>query len=325
MRRNLLILIALFACNSAFSQFVWDEKARSGQRRVRKLEKAAGLKIFWWNIMYGGLSQKRELADNFKTLISEMAPDILALGEYNDRALTPETLNLLESTYPFQHYFAYGKPKRDLGIKVFSKHKFSARQAIVMDWVPFNLSAEEDENYRNQWHKVGRMNGQHTNWFFPYQVLDFEKFSLIPIHLNQPWNVMRFNHGAGTTFRHLLFRDDNPHGYQVKRLRKLLEKDLSSGREFIMFGDFNIPRRLLGVRPKIARQLKKDLVEVYRDGVKTFPAKSAPERGVSIFKIHKIKIDMAFHTAGFKTSAKAVLPLKGSDHYPLYFVLKARD
>lgn len=186
------------------------------------------------------------------------------------------------------------------------------------------MSSQEELDYRRGWQESGKRIGEHCNWQNPYQVLDFNNFSIIPIHLAQPWIVAKKYLGSSETFKQMVFNYKNPLGYQVIRLKDNLKRDFGTTSKYVIFGDFNVPRKMALFKTKIYRNLKDGLVEIFNDDVKTFPSKSAPERKMLAFKLQKVKIDMAYHNDGFQKTESVTLPLKGSDHYPIYFALDVK-
>lgn len=105
LNKFVLAIVALLISNLAFANFVWDENEKSGLKNIDKMQKASGIKFFWWNIMGGRLSKANEIEQNLKYIISDAVPDILALGEYRDNVLTKTTNELLEASYPHHYFF----------------------------------------------------------------------------------------------------------------------------------------------------------------------------------------------------------------------------
>jgi hypothetical protein len=134
------------------------------------------------------------------------------------------------------------------------------------------------------------------------------------MHLIQPWEKIELDHpflGAFFVAFQIFWGKRNPLYYQMQRLRARLIRDFGEklDREpLILIGDLNVTRksqafRLLcaGFEPAFSRE------------VATFPSLDAViTRGYP-----RMQIDHALVAGGLRVEAAAVLPWKGSDHYPI--------
>jgi endonuclease/exonuclease/phosphatase (EEP) superfamily protein YafD len=126
-------------------------------------------------------------------------------------------------------------------------------------------------------------------------------------------------------WREMVSGEQNPLLFQTRRLISFLERDFGvdfKDEPVLVIGDFNFPKSLLGVETRGHEVLhEKGLFEAFRGAPDTFPARSSNEFGKGPFKYGRVKLDHAFVSPGVTITAAEVLPLKGSDHYPIYVVL----
>jgi len=152
-----------------------------------------------------------------------------------------------------------------------------------------------------------------------------KKFSLVPIHLLEPWAAIEKAKGGFNAFSSFIANTgDNPLNNQIMHLQDKLTRDFGedlSENPFVLLGDFNIPKRIFGLTPRIYANLSKDLSEAFWGNPKTFPTKSTKGDAHKIFKHISIKIDHAFSNKYLEFSEREVIHLKGSDHYPLYLLI----
>ncbi len=298
---------------------------------IDELEHKNKVSILWWNTLGGGqltrIIKKNEgispMDENLKMIASsEYSPDFIVLGEYIPSYFDQETVEVIKKYYPFEMYVPYSKAQHYEGIQIFSKHAFNVKINSI-DWVPITSNEEEKAKYRNKWIQVHKSKAK--SFERPYaevtSTINGVDFTFVPVHLCNPWPMMRahFEH-AGTvkTALSLWKGTDNPLYYQTKRLHFKIKKNLiENNKQFLLFGDMNTPNEIEDFFiPNPFKNVSKQLNYLLKENHQhSFPAASA----VKYKDIQNFVIDHAFTYP--KTKSKAnILPLRGSDHYPLYII-----
>ena len=287
------------------------------------------ISILWWNTLGGGqLSHQIKkiegispLDENLKTIAnSANSPDIIAFGEFKETEFDKETLEVLLKTYPHNIFVKYSEFQIDSGIKVFSKHPltFESKQ---LDWVPIAAKKEVKQNYRNEWIKIHKNKPKtfERPMIMVKAQIGEKEFVFIPIHLCNPWPLIRksFKHaGTAKTALSLIYGTDNPLYYQTKRLQYQMNANLiSKNIPFLLFGDMNTPNLVEppGLTPNPFINISKNLSYIMTENKQhSFPSASTDKHS----DILPLVIDHAFSFPETNSKAK-VLPLRGSDHYPL--------
>jgi endonuclease/exonuclease/phosphatase family metal-dependent hydrolase len=85
----------------------------------------------------------------------------------------------------------------------------------------------------------------------------------------------------------------------------------------IVVGDFNMPKELMGFSTLGFQKISSGLTDIIASGAPSFPSSGAVETK----KFPLMQIDHAFTSPSLSATAGEVLPLRGSDHYPLYLIL----
>ena len=320
---KLIVLIFLIFQSLGFAwgaEFEWDEAILP--ESLANLTSVQGLRVMWWNIHDGRPAAKPApyLSRNLIQLIhSELAPQVIVFAEYRDSSLSPEALNEVNKAYP--HTFKWSYPYSfGYGLVLYSKYPFQLSKLENMDVTPIaNIQEPEQEQYRNFW--CGSQLGC-LRLFASFDInVNGKNIQLIAVHIFDVWRRYSAVNGKARTAQEIVFGNKNPLENQLIRFKGLLDEKLisPSGERppSIIIGDFNIPKRLLGFQPLMYRGLKQNLVEVFQKNPISFPAKSADERG----HYPKMLIDHAFLSGAIQSDAAKVLPLRGSDHYPLYMIL----
>ncbi len=317
--RWVVILILLSFSKAWSADFIWDENP--DRQALTTLQNTRGLKVFWWNIHDGrpAKAPTPDLSKNLLTLInSELAPDILSFAEYQEQSIGSEALSELRAKYPFNMSWSY--PYHEgFGLALFSRYPITLTKISALDVASLSpMSSDEQEQYRNFW--CGSDIGC-TRLFtsFDIDVLG-NNIQIVPVHLFDVWRRYSQLNGRIKTAREIAFGKDNPLANQLSRFLNMLNEKLLPQVQVpatIVIGDFNIPRALVGVHPKMYKSLKQNLVEVFSEDTTSFPAKSADERG----HYPQMQIDHAFLAGNLQSSGAQILPLKGSDHYPIYMVV----
>lgn len=282
--------------------------------------------VLWWNIEHGKTNDRLPgdpLGKNLEALASAPdSPDIIVLGEYRHGALSAATREALGRRYDSM-LIPYNRASGSLGMMVLHDRALRARleSARMLDWAP--LDAQDKTGYRDKWGSFW-----HESWLFwrPYVRLRFEKqdgasIHLVPVHLAQPFSPLRDRWGgllgpivAG--FQAFLGRN-NPLFYQATRLRRALAEDMGArlGDEpLLMIGDFNAS----SWAPSL-RLFKSALKNAFARAQSTWPAATgAPVEGF----YPSMQLDHAYASPALWVQSASVLPLSGSDHYPIRVSVK---
>lgn len=318
---------ATAATPSATKAFTFDAPTSAEQSRWRTLTSAIvnskGLKVFWWNIAHGGAEgDVRALAGNIELLVrSKIKPDVMVLGEYTAKALPAATFELLADAYPERQFIAYNRLTSS-GIAVFSRVPLKTVRAATLRWVPSALSPDAAEAYRQYWAK-GHSDGGDGFYVRPLReiqiVYEGKAIGLTPIHLAQPWRQLSKQADgrvdfAFKTMTELYFGTSNPLITQLAVLTNWLKAGTTP--EKLVLGDFNLPRSFAGVPTLGFRRLERVLDSAIPRVENSFPTPSSPH------SYPPMQIDHAFIAGELQSVVAGVLPLKGSDHYPVYVVIR---
>ncbi|MCC6751235.1 MAG: endonuclease/exonuclease/phosphatase family protein [Deltaproteobacteria bacterium] len=296
-----------------------------------------GLRLLWWNVQRGELNAKLTrkgqlppLDANLQALSSSrFHPDVIVLGEYQQGILRPETRAALARAYPHQHFQPYNAGTPNDGLLLLSRHALSPEQARQLGYAPPGSSPEQAERYRQRW-EAGYGDARYFDK--PYlrvgvHLPDGRRVELVPFHAIQPWDKLRQERGGGLwgffrTSLDIVFGRKNPLMNQVHALRANLAGDFGrdlSKSNVVLFGDLNFMRSALRVPTKPYRTISKGLVDPFRGR----PAQpSWPSRSAGETSYPGLQLDQVFTSASTVMQASGVLPLKGSDHYPLMMVLQ---
>jgi len=314
----LFTFLMIQAALAQASDFEWDEAPSS--TAVSSLEQTSGLKVFWWNIHGGRITSEPApyLSRNLITLIhSKIAPDMIAFAEYGDASLSEDALRELRRAYPYIQEWNYPYAN-DYGLALYSRYPFENTKMEALDVTPLkDISESQRSDYRKYW--CGSDVGC-TRMFASFNVnVNGKIIQLVPTHLFDIWRKFGEVKGKVATAEEILVGKNNPLEYQLIRFRALLDSQLAAAltSPTIVIGDFNIPKYLMGLHPRMYNLLKGDMEDVSSFNPTTFPAKSADERN----HYPLMNIDHAFLAGQIQSSKFVVLPLKGSDHYPLYLIV----
>ncbi|MCA9668372.1 MAG: endonuclease/exonuclease/phosphatase family protein [Myxococcales bacterium] len=304
----------------------------AGKALARIGRASRGLRVMWWNIQYGAqndAAKGRPLDHNLRALTrSALSPDVVLLGEFESHAISPAVRAELDKRYPYRHYVALNDAVSQRGIQVFSKHPLDAKHQERWDYVPAGADAKTAEAYRADWRSFRGEKG------FPRRYIRLtvkhpqtgKAIDILPIHTAQPWD--RYTEqasvkalGKARVAYELLAGGNNPLMHQLRRLRGKLERDYGKDldrKPMLMLGDFNLPRGRFGIRSRAYRLTRRNLSDAFTHWAPSWPASTAGEyKGYP-----KLKIDHAFTGGDLSARAAEVLPIKGSDHYPIYVVVE---
>ena len=332
MKLKFLLLFFLLSQNIDFAwgaaaDFEWDEAPRPAN--LMSLANAHGLRIFWWNIHNGRIGKKPtpSLSRNLIQLIhSNLAPDIMVFGEYQNSSLSAGAHAELQDAYPYSFQWSY-PPTPGYGQVAFSKYPMSVSRMEPLDFTPIQpITEAQRDHYREVWCAPREAC---TRMFVSLDInVGGKVIQLIPIHLFDGWRKYSQLDGQMETALEILFGKDNPVAFQLSRFQALLRESLKPAldaasdpamkvRPTIVIGDFNIPKTLMNVKTRMYQNLAHNLVEVFKRNPTTFPAMSAQERG----HYPNMEIDHAFLAGKLQSRGAEVLPLRGSDHYPISLVV----
>lgn len=316
------------------------------ERQIEKLKTADGMRVLWWNIADGKTLSDHTLENNILTLTgSDLKPDLMLFGEYSENSFTPSVQAQLLVDYPYHFVIPYNAYLIQLGIAVYSRTEIHVDQRTELQWIPADLRAGQNtsqntsqnigqagdhvasqespevDQYRKKW-----FTGGDGNMFYLRPLWDLRvKFkgrdvSVVPIHLAQPWRQIRMSATNRLTaiysiVRELFFSERNPLMVQLKNLEKWLKRNPSDGR--IILGDFNTPVGFQGLMQTVGYQnLSGYLKPAVQTETTSFPAPASPLAQ----QYPKMQIDHAFTQGTLGSTAAEIMPLRGSDHFPLYGV-----
>jgi endonuclease/exonuclease/phosphatase (EEP) superfamily protein YafD len=337
--RFLMVVAFLFVSGPVgwagpLDSFQFDERPIEGAQQIDELvRQKRGFKVLWWNIANCVIAP-RALANNLDRLLhSEIAPDFIALGEY-DLDLCGELLDpLLREFYPYWHFENYNENLTRTGILVVSKRSFTRSVRRNLDWTPSDLPRQGREEYRRREVLADSNHGRdNVRPLVIYHVGEGDGIDLIPLHLDNPWAAMREAEGRTATGAEMLVGSDTPLAHQIVRLHRVLDHILNpeSG-HFLVFGDMNTPEAVLGVQPQLFHILRGRWKDVFlpasgaffESSHGSFPAQSSGFRSSGVLSVWQPQIDHAFTSEEFlfQIRGREIIPLQGSDHYPLFVVI----
>jgi endonuclease/exonuclease/phosphatase family metal-dependent hydrolase len=295
-------------------------------RQMTTLQAAEGLRVMWWNIEFGRRNtkeDKRPLSQNLVAIAnSQLAPDVIGLGEYHSKALDGKTRRELTKHYPHHQMLPYGKDK---AIKVFSRYPLERMKNETMGYTSTQKGAAQTATFVKKWQGLtdGRAAASFPRPYAPLAVkVGNQTIDLLFVHLNQPWSTIREQSGKIAAGLSLVAGGNNPLIHQARHLRTKLERDYGShvdGRPLMVLGDFNLPSHVFGVPVRTYAHISDNMKNPLSfSGIPSWPtpntefAKKYPE----------MRIDHGLTNKQLQTTAASVLPISGSDHMPIYFVVK---
>lgn len=338
-----LILILLFPLTAL--AFNIDENYDQFKNKELTLStlpknKIQQVRVMWWNIEVGMTNRilaGHPLDKNLVELAnSPIKPEILVLGEYGNEAIEAHTHIVLNQNYPYRIFTPYNRTSDNRGIKVYSTTPLTMKPVRNLDWVPTHITNEAKKNiYRETWRSKYPLSVKYFNR--PYVNIkiqtDFGDFYLLPFHAVEPWDIimkswgkLRNTIGKFSVGMLILLPDfsyTEPLSAQFYNFKQEMIKDFGeelNQESFLFFGDFNVPMSYRGVSSRVRRMFSSLLDCLTDNDAITFPAFSAPVRK----EFGPLRIDHAFSSKNLKVSHSLVLELKGSDHYPTYFVINGQ-
>jgi endonuclease/exonuclease/phosphatase family metal-dependent hydrolase len=289
--------------------------------QLTKIREAKGLRVFWWNVARGELSGDGSLLKNLQALAqSDLSPDIIALGEVSRDMVVHELEKQIGQSYSHSEFLPYNRFSPNLGIYVLSRYPLKLNAQKTLGWIPEELSPTERADYLTKWRSPSA-----DDPFYLRTVSDLRvdylgtEISLVPVHLAQPWRQIRETSSNRATamidtLKEIFFGTSNPLFTQIKELQTWLHQQSSSAR--VVFGDFNTPTGFLGFPTRGFRELMSEMHESLARSAISFPTPSSPLKS----QYPSVQIDHAFVEGDVNATSAEVLPLKGSDHFPVYGV-----
>ncbi len=92
-----------------------------------------------------------------------------------------------------------------------------------------------------------------------------------------------------------------------------------------MIGDFNVPKSLFGITPSMYKLLAQGFSEAHFGNPDTFPTPSTASTVPGFLQHVAVKIDHALMNEKLERVGAWPIQLKGSDHYPIYVVVKPKE
>ena len=317
-----LLLMALGAAlllaprPAAADELKWD--AAKGQALLRKAASGDNIRFMWWNVHNGMTNSAPEptLSRNISNLIhSELAPDVLAFGEYRVENLGPAGLDDMLKMYP-NHLEESYPASPGYGLGIYSRYPFEILSVDTLDYAPLSgMNSSSLAAYHLDWC------GTSGICLRPLVIVRLnvkgKEIDLVVVHLFDAWRKYRRDNGVLSTAWQVMLGSDNPLWFQIERFRGMmaarLGKQLTDGNVVIM-GDFNMPKSVFGVKTDGYDALSEGLVDALSGNTSTFPAHGSEEHS----KYPSMQIDHVFISPKIKVQHGYVLPLRGSDHYPIY-------
>ncbi len=333
------ILLGLFTGSLLFIQLTvaadltWDKPASPELLQI--LDSSQGLKVLWWNI-HGGTpnndtikNQKQaRVEDNVfdKNLLqlveSKWAPDVLIFATYRVSSLLRVTDRIIRDHYPYTsmnqnvHIPGYG-------IMIFSRYPIERVSRTALDYLPADsqLNAKDADAYRKEWCET--YPEDYCTRSLVRATIRTEKrtYEFVTTHLFDQWRQYKNKKGKIKTGLEVLYGDDGPLSHQLTYFLDELAQ-LDEGKSIvgsrIIVGDFNIAKSVLHVKTQLYYRLSRGLRDEVIGHQPTFPAASSYMHG----SFPEMQIDHLFSTGDINIEDAVVLPLAGSTHYPIYFVIK---
>ncbi len=329
---RLLLLFLTLLPLTTYADWVVDDS--SVERPFGCADAEAGeVSIGFWNIAFGSV-QGAALQENLRLLArSSCAPDFLAFAEYQEDALSPETNQALNERYPYRRFLQYSQRVTWRGFLILSKTSFNQVAHLrELDWVPPHLRGAERAAYL-RWadEYYTREESQYYARRLNHFVVPTRNgpLTLYPTHLAQPMAIVSERYGLYGSVEagiDLLFDTNNPLGHQTRSLLRATQ----GAQNALIFGDLNFSPAVnyhgLGRRtPYYEMFLSEGWSDAFRgDGPPTFPALSSPKADEFPYTHHPFQFDHVFRTDQVLVRGLRSPRLRGSDHYPLFFIARVR-
>lgn len=288
----------------SIDQLVWDEPLTS--KTSTDIESSgSSFKIFWWNIgcniVNAKLEQKHKpgLYENLLTLAQiKESPHMIVLGEFCHKKFNKSKWEELKKFYPNEYHLIKSNPNFgiDNGLLVLSKFPFEVVQKKLISTVE---NQEPNENTRS--------------YVLIKLMWEGRQVYISPLHLNNPWRKL-MSANKLQDFLIKIFEKDNSNYLQAELFLKEYKKDLPEDSNFLIFGDFNSGKNFMNLKNMASYDLFLQNYLFLENDNFTFPSKTSKATNN---KFPSVIIDHAFASKN-AIGKSIVLPLKGSDHYPLF-------
>lgn len=333
----ILITFAPALATGPTQRLFWDLGVYEQRMIEKRLEKAsrAELKVLWWNIELGRTNQKLREAgvsihglgpldwNLFQSTLSVFEPDVIALGEYVPGTLHPKLIRVLFQHYQKHFFIPYPYQNDGAGIALFLKGDASIAEQADLDWTPLDLPDEAARmDYRRSWLPQGDLEDYFTHSYIRVSWLSSngKRVDFFPLHLLQPWQIIEQREGILATAEEILRGRDNPLVHQIEHFYLHFRKTFLGAdtlERALIFGDLNVPPRLLGIETYAYELFSGGLVDLLRGENPSFPSSDSPLRR----KQPMLRIDHGFTLGALKERDAFILPWRGSDHYPIALAL----
>ncbi|HAZ14343.1 MAG: hypothetical protein A2X86_19140 [Bdellovibrionales bacterium GWA2_49_15] len=325
----LALAMGMGLCEGGVNDLIFDGNKTLNLRHLQKVTDAEGLKIFWWNVAWGGFNLDGHVNHNLVNLVeSSSRPDLLILGEFKDSAISSHAWTVLRRHYAYSDFVPYS-PGDEVGVITFSLTPFTREVQRGLDWTPLDRNMVEREAYKKSW--LDKNYNEVRHWDRAYVLYSStvmgKKYYFSPVHLLEPWEAINQSEGKITLIYNMFFGGDNPLDYQIARYRSFLNYDLGAGgiqngQPLIAIGDFNAPKEIFLMTPDSYNSLSRGLTEGFWGNQNTFPSRYAEGKSGRSLLPMSVKIDHVFFNKKFEKVGGTALEFTGSDHYPIYVVVK---
>lgn len=286
--------------------------------------KADELSVLWWNTECAAearAGQRAFVQSNLKELSArENKIDVVLLGEFCAANIAPETLEALSKQYPYFKHINYNNDSLGFGFGVYSAHPIAFSETKILDWVPASEPLASQNIYRSFWQNNNTNTVNFKRAYTNLKIIKNNKsYNLVPVHLAHPWEsylkvFFKNSHKlASLAIAHeLLTGTRNPLMCQLENLFTQIKNDFQNPDDYrlMLIGDFNFPTDIARVPTAGYRLIK-------NNGFVNGMTSRQPTQ-----RYRNLKIDQAFISEGSALSDSEVLPLEGSDHYPIFVRLK---
>ncbi|MBX9766012.1 MAG: hypothetical protein K2X47_01965 [Bdellovibrionales bacterium] len=329
---------------AATPAIVWEP----GYLQPSRPQKAVGsVRVLFWNTRYNAVRGGLPTVPGGVTVLernligltgSQWAPEIVVFSECKLSMFSEEFRKTWISTFSAPILVPYNNQTGDAGICIFSKFPLEQGvQTAPLDWRPKGLPTTDLTNYENQWSTIPDPSGSgRVRW--GYRAM-FERtfiaakfktpagsLQILPVHLMNPWSKLSIEYpkfGFAWTLQALRYGSDAPIYNQLQNLLSFAQRSVSQSKATLLMGDFNLPSTWSYGYQQILAQRWQETFPLAKRTTATFPVPSSGETTAKLFSKEvtiSMKIDQSFKSPGVDATS-VVLPLSGSDHFPIWTVV----
>lgn len=334
----LLFVFSFFFTLSASAQgFIYRTDSKVNRKWIREVKNNSnGLKVMFWNVGCFMPNQNtphnekpQKLMHNLKTLLknNQLRPDVFIFGEHCKYPFEYFGVDrLLKRYYP---HFKFERDRynrfyeRDNGMTIYSRYKMYDEEVVMMgssNWM-------SHERMRSCERRIGHLVEDGANSFIPQSwrrpYLNFKvkakghTYNIGGIHLTNPFPLFKKCFGTVKTGLEILYGTHNPNYHQA---RVMTSHFANSNEKTLLIGDFNAIKNYsikigpfrINLDSKSYRHIKK----FFGDSIIRSDMFTSFNNGV------RASIDHAFANKKVRVLATNVVPLAGSDHLPIYVIIK---